>query len=111
VDDWLGIWGDAALTGKSIESDLVSGKKTLPVLFGLEKSEEFLIKWNKGIGDPEASQELAGMLESLGAQDFVLQQAEFHTSKALSQLDNAISDLEIHNILKKLTTDLLSRKK
>jgi len=34
-DDYLGIWGDETHTGKSVESDLVSGKKTLPIVYGL----------------------------------------------------------------------------
>src|SRR5215208_5397434 len=34
-DDLLGIWGDEALTGKSAASDLMEGKKSLPVLAGL----------------------------------------------------------------------------
>ena len=29
-DDWLGIWGDPLVTGKSASSDLVEGKKSLP---------------------------------------------------------------------------------
>ena len=111
VDDWLGIWGDAAMTGKSSESDLVSGKKTLPVLYGLGKNEEFSVKWQQGIGSPESSEALAGMLESLGAHDYVLQQAELHTNKALTQLKTAISEPEILDILEYLTKDLLSRKK
>jgi geranylgeranyl diphosphate synthase type I len=44
-DDYLGIWGDSALTGKSAESDLVTGKKTLPVLLGLEKKGTFSRRW------------------------------------------------------------------
>lgn len=111
VDDWLGIWGDAALVGKSTDSDLVSGKKTLPVLFGLEKSDEFAEMWLHGIGMPEASQALAGYLETLGAQEYTLQQADFHTQKALKMLEKAITDPEILRILKAITFDLLSRKK
>ena len=111
VDDWLGIWGDAAMTGKSTESDLVSGKKTLPVLYGLEKSEEFSANWKQGVGHPEDSQKLAAMLEDLGAHDYVLQQAAAHTSKALNLLENAISDPDVLTILRELTLDLLSRKK
>jgi geranylgeranyl diphosphate synthase type I len=111
VDDWLGIWGDATKIGKSTESDLVSGKKTLPVLFGLEKSGEFAEIWQQGVGVPDASQALAGMLESLGAQEYTLQQAEIHTQKALHMLEKAVSDPETLQILKDLTLDLLTRNK
>ena len=34
-DDVLGIWGDEAITGKSAASDILSKKKSLPVLYGL----------------------------------------------------------------------------
>ena len=48
LDDWLGIWGDQRLTGKSVESDLASGKKTLPVLYGVSKEGAFARRWMKG---------------------------------------------------------------
>lgn len=35
VDDLLGIWGDPAVTGKPVHSDLCSGKKSLPVVAAL----------------------------------------------------------------------------
>jgi geranylgeranyl diphosphate synthase type I len=35
VDDLLGIWGDPAMTGKSVYSDLCSRKKSLPVVAAL----------------------------------------------------------------------------
>ncbi len=35
VDDWLGIWGDPAVTGKPVYSDLRSRKKSLPVVAAL----------------------------------------------------------------------------
>lgn len=35
VDDLLGIWGDPAVTGKSVHSDLRSKKKSLPVVVAL----------------------------------------------------------------------------
>ena len=37
-DDILGIWGDAAKTGKSVDNDLRRKKKTLPVLYTLGKA-------------------------------------------------------------------------
>ncbi len=39
-DDILGIWGDEAITGKSAASDLLEGKKSLPVLHGLSKGRK-----------------------------------------------------------------------
>ncbi len=38
-DDILGIWGEPSLTGKSNQSDLITRKKTLPVLYGLTQEE------------------------------------------------------------------------
>jgi geranylgeranyl diphosphate synthase, type I len=38
-DDILGIWGDEAVTGKSAASDILSKKKTLPVLCALAHPE------------------------------------------------------------------------
>ena len=41
-DDWLGIWGDPLVTGKSASSDLVEGKKSLPVLIGWKNQRDFM---------------------------------------------------------------------
>ncbi|MET7697714.1 polyprenyl synthetase family protein [Streptomyces sp. NPDC005485] len=38
ADDVLGIWGDPAVTGKPVHSDLRQGKKTFPVLAALDAS-------------------------------------------------------------------------
>jgi geranylgeranyl diphosphate synthase type I len=35
-DDILGIWGEEALTGKSAQSDILTRKKSLPIVYGLE---------------------------------------------------------------------------
>ena len=47
-DDILGIWGDEAITGKSAASDLLEGKKSLPVLHGLSHGGKFAERWTKG---------------------------------------------------------------
>ncbi|EKD87658.1 MAG: hypothetical protein ACD_35C00296G0004 [uncultured bacterium] len=45
-DDWLGIWGNVQLTGKSTISDLTSKKKTYPVLLGIQNQKDFHRAWN-----------------------------------------------------------------
>lgn len=37
-DDILGIWGTSEQTGKSVASDILTKKKSLPVLYGLQQS-------------------------------------------------------------------------
>lgn len=46
-DDWLGIWGEESITGKSVSSDLLGRKKTYPVIMGLATSSEFRDFWQK----------------------------------------------------------------
>ena len=47
-DDILGIWGFENQTGKSITMDLVTGKKTLPVLYGIRENKDFARRWIEG---------------------------------------------------------------
>ena len=46
-DDWLGIWGDDALTGKSNQSDLIARKKSFPILLGVAKKQSFYKLWSE----------------------------------------------------------------
>jgi geranylgeranyl diphosphate synthase type I len=86
-DDWLGIWGDSAVTGKSTESDLVSGKKSLSVVFGLEKSENFRKIWFLGPIGVENVPEMAELLRSVGAESYVRHEVNFWMEQSLEQLE------------------------
>lgn len=110
LDDLLGIWGDTDKTGKSAESDLVSGKKSLPVLYGLSKKGLFAQRWNEGpiLMDEVAS--IAIQLEKEGAREFTQHQASLLTEKALSSLDKASPQGEAGNALRVLSDQLLKRK-
>lgn len=88
-DDWLGIWGKADVTGKSTESDLTSGKKTLPILYGLEQQGEFARRWMEKPVSPEEVQEIAGLLAKSGAQEFTEKTSEKLTAEALHALERA----------------------
>ena len=88
-DDILGIWGDAALTGKSADSDLLAGKKSLPVLYSLEKKGEFAKRWQNGKISIEEVPELAKTLEVEGALAYAQEAADTLTKRALEAVEEA----------------------
>jgi geranylgeranyl diphosphate synthase type I len=92
LDDWLGIWGDTQITGKSAESDLVSGKKTLPVLYGISRDGPFARRWAQGGIHPEEVSGLARMLEEEGAYTSTLETASRLTEEAMDALQKATGE-------------------
>lgn len=110
LDDWLGIWGDAGLTGKSTESDLASGKKTLPVLYGLAQDGPFARRWLQGEIAAEEVPALARMLEDVAADKQTLETAERLTGEALTALREAALENDASVALTELTHQLLKRK-
>ncbi len=92
LDDWLGIWGDVAETGKSADSDLVSGKKTLPVVYALSKGGEFARRWVKGNVTEEEVPHLAALLEKEGARAYTIDTAERLTAQAMTALQKAAAN-------------------
>ena len=110
LDDWLGIWGDASVTGKSAASDLVSGKKTLPVLYGLAQAGAFARRWVQGGIAPEEVPQLADMLQEEGAYAFTLETAERLTQQAMDALGQAGVGPDDKQTIQELTDLLLRRK-
>jgi geranylgeranyl diphosphate synthase type I len=108
-DDWLGIWGDAEQTGKSTESDLVTGKKTLPVLYGLQQNRRFARRWRQGTITTEEVPEMAQCLIDEGAQAYVEETAEKLMLEALQTLDSVDSEGASVLALKELVDHLLQR--
>ncbi len=109
LDDLLGIWGDPQITGKSVASDLLEGKKTLPVLYGLSLNQEFSHRWLKGAILPADVQAMADLLESEGGRDYTRQTARRLTHQALQALDEASLPGQASQALKELTHSLLLR--
>lgn len=108
-DDLLGIWGDAALTGKSAESDLLTGKKTLPILYGLSQKGAFAQRWAQGPIKPEEIRQLASQLEREGGLRYTQQITENLTKEALSSLRQAKPAPEYGEALEQLAIQLLNR--
>jgi len=108
-DDWLGIWGDPAVTGKSAASDLEKRKKSLPVVYGLERSEDFAASYARPHHPTESVAALAQQLDALGAQTFTLAKAEALTQEALAHLEAAHLSGPAAEALLTLTQSLLGR--
>lgn len=97
VDDILGIWGDPKVTGKSSASDILSKKKTLPLLHALARLEEtdragYLelrrIYQQDRVEEHDVPAVLA-LLDQVGARAYVQAHAERHTGRAFSALERA----------------------
>jgi geranylgeranyl diphosphate synthase, type I len=108
-DDLLGIWGDSVLTGKSIESDLVTGKKTLPIVYGLAKKGPFAERWLKGSIRREEVADIANELTLEGARLYTQDAADQMTDLALSSLRVANPQGDAGEALFELANTLLNR--
>lgn len=108
-DDYLGIWGDSILTGKSNQSDLLTHKKTLPVLYGLSKAGKFADQWRRKPEHLERAEDLASLLEAEGAREFTQSQGDELIDKALDRLQAAHPSGSTADELMQLARSLSSR--
>jgi geranylgeranyl diphosphate synthase, type I len=108
-DDLLGIWGNANLTGKSSQSDLVTGKITLPVLYGLSQNAKFAERWKKGHIPEIELPAIIQLLESEGGKEFTKSQAKYNLDEALSALVSAHPNVPFAEMLENLAFRLVDR--
>ncbi|HVN16323.1 MAG TPA: polyprenyl synthetase family protein [Anaerolineales bacterium] len=109
-DDILGIWGDEVMTGKSTASDLVEGKNSLPILYGVSQNGKFAARWKQGPISIREVSEIAEELRREGGYDYAQSQAEYWTESALKNLRGAKPQGEAGNTLLELANKLLNRK-
>lgn len=110
-DDYLGIWGDPAITGKSAASDLLAKKKSLPVLYGLQQCPEFQELWKITKLTSDQIKRMSVLLEDCGAQVYVNNKSEDYTGKAFNALETLFPSRNTYaDALFELSKTLLYRK-
>ena len=91
-DDILGIWGDESATGKSAANDIRRKKKSLPVVYALERSAGGIKSQLTGHYSHEQLDEagaatVLSILDELGAKAYAQRMVEEKCSLALSHLE------------------------
>ena len=105
-DDLLGIWGDPQVTGKPAGNDLRNRKKSLPVAYGLDRSEELRRLYAQSEVDVAA---VMAELDRVGAREYAEQLAAQHHRQALSALEATHRDNAATQALHELANQLLNR--
>ena len=108
-DDILGIWGDEEQIGKSAATDIETRKKTLPVLYGLEQSEELRGLYARRENGADFVQRVVQLLDESGARTFAQNQATRYSDSALAHLEAANPTGPAATALHQLAAHLLQR--
>jgi geranylgeranyl diphosphate synthase type I len=99
VDDYLGIWGDEALTGKTTTGDIGRKKKTLPIVHGLNDPQAGSLLREAFAADRqlEAYGDIVSALERAGADSLCRETARRFASDA----EALIASLELDDAARK----------
>ena len=90
-DDYLGIWGEPELTGKPVASDIVQGKRSLPVVHALAAAPAHTPAGDRLRAALEArdAEVVLSLFSDLGTAEFVKARVEEHTNAALAALERS----------------------
>lgn len=108
-DDILGIWGNPAVTGKSIATDIISRKKSLPVLYGLEKSSTLRSIYQQEALSEADVHEAFNLLSAAGAENYARQEEAAYYQQARNFLEKASPGREAAGWLDQIMTTLFQR--
>jgi geranylgeranyl diphosphate synthase type I len=109
IDDILGIWGDEAVIGKSASTDILTKKKTLPVLYGLSQNGALRKLYKHETTGEAFVQQAINVLNTTGARDYATQRATYYSQNALQHLEEARPSGPAFAALNQLSAMLLQR--
>jgi len=116
TDDLLGIWGNPETTGKPVDSDLRSRKRTLPVLAALasgnaaaDRLARLYSRDHAVQSSPDEWSELAGLIEDAGGRSWAELRSRQAFLDARAALDRAQPDPEAAADLLALADSLTHR--
>jgi geranylgeranyl diphosphate synthase type I len=115
-DDILGLVGDEKVLGKPVYSDLREGKKTILVIYALQKLEEkerdyILSRLGKRDLPKEELEKVAEMIKSTGAVEYADELSEKYIKDGLEALDSTNPvDGKARELLQKLAIYITKRK-
>ncbi len=109
IDDILGIWGDEIKIGKSASTDILTKKKTLPVLYGLSHSDLLRHLYASAEANDVFVQQVVSLLNDTGANNYANDKATYYSQTALGHLESAQPTGPAYTALNQLTDMLLKR--
>lgn len=112
-DDYLGVWGDPAQTGKSNTNDIARRKKSLPIIHGFTHpaSREQVRTAYAGTGelDSAAITQVTAALDAAGAAEATKAQAQQYAARAEKILESLPLGEDGKDLLRAIATYLVER--
>lgn len=109
IDDVLGTFGETAETGKSIDSDLREGKRTILTTFAAE-AEEFTAVVESFRGGRVDADAIRDVLRNLGAEKFAVGLAQSLVSEALDRAQELALPASLYAELSEICDYVLTRR-
>jgi geranylgeranyl diphosphate synthase type I len=108
IDDILGIWGSEVETGKSARSDILTKKKTLPIVYVLHDAELRDLYAQEELLARDVDRVLA-ILDKHQARSFAEQKAREYSDQALDSLERVDRSTPAQQVLYDYALSLLGR--
>jgi geranylgeranyl diphosphate synthase type I len=108
IDDILGVWGREDDTGKSVSSDILAKKKTLPIVHAWADSELRVVYAQETLTEDDVAH-VVSVLDRCHAREHAEQMALRYSEQAMDWLERAGQETPVRRAIKEYTLALLGR--